>query len=30
MVGTVLFLTSAESYFVTGQTIMSDGGLVRL
>ncbi|MFC9553637.1 SDR family NAD(P)-dependent oxidoreductase [Rhodococcus sp. NPDC056960] len=30
VVGTVLFLTSADSYFVTGQTIMSDGGLIRL
>ncbi|MHC3366078.1 SDR family NAD(P)-dependent oxidoreductase [Rhodococcus aetherivorans] len=30
VVGTVLLLTRAESYFVTGQTIMSDGGLVRL
>jgi 3-oxoacyl-[acyl-carrier protein] reductase len=30
VVGTVLFLTGADSYFVTGQTIMSDGGLVRL
>ncbi|MEN0139400.1 MAG: SDR family NAD(P)-dependent oxidoreductase [Rhodococcus sp. (in: high G+C Gram-positive bacteria)] len=30
VVGTVLFLTSADAYFVTGQTIMSDGGLIRL
>ncbi|WP_027931000.1 SDR family NAD(P)-dependent oxidoreductase [Amycolatopsis thermoflava] len=30
VVGTVLFLTSEDSYFVTGQTIMADGGLVRL
>ncbi|OXR43658.1 (S)-1-Phenylethanol dehydrogenase [Nocardia cerradoensis] len=30
VVGTVMFLTSEDSYFVTGQTIMADGGLVRL
>jgi NAD(P)-dependent dehydrogenase (short-subunit alcohol dehydrogenase family) len=30
VVGTVLFLTSEDSYFVTAQTIMADGGLVRL
>lgn len=30
VVGTVMFLTSNDSYFVTGQTIMADGGLVRL
>ena len=30
IVGTILFLTSHDSYFVTGQTIMADGGLVRL
>lgn len=30
VVGTILFLTSEDSYFVTGQTIMADGGLVRL
>jgi 3-oxoacyl-[acyl-carrier protein] reductase len=30
VVGTVLFLSSQDSYFVTGQTIMADGGLVRL
>ncbi len=30
VVGTVAFLASEESYFVTGQTIMADGGLVRL
>lgn len=30
VVGTILFLTSHDSYFVTGQTIMADGGLVRL
>ena len=30
VVGTILFLTGEDSYFVTGQTIMADGGLVRL
>jgi NAD(P)-dependent dehydrogenase (short-subunit alcohol dehydrogenase family) len=30
IVGTVLFLASDDSAFVTGQTIMVDGGLVRL
>jgi NAD(P)-dependent dehydrogenase (short-subunit alcohol dehydrogenase family) len=30
VVGTVLFLASKASGFVTGQTIMADGGLVRL
>jgi NAD(P)-dependent dehydrogenase (short-subunit alcohol dehydrogenase family) len=30
IVGTVLFLAGDESAFVTGQTIMADGGLVRL
>ncbi|TWS26444.1 SDR family oxidoreductase [Tsukamurella sputi] len=30
VVGTILFLASEDSYFVTGQTIMADGGLVRL
>ena len=30
VVGTIVFLTSEESYFVTGQTIMADGGLVRI
>jgi 3-oxoacyl-[acyl-carrier protein] reductase len=30
IVGTVLFLASEESAWVTGQTIMADGGLVRL
>jgi NAD(P)-dependent dehydrogenase (short-subunit alcohol dehydrogenase family) len=30
IVGTVLFLSSDDSAFVTGQTIMADGGLVRL
>ncbi|OZA71010.1 MAG: short-chain dehydrogenase [Sphingomonadales bacterium 39-62-4] len=30
IVGTVLFLTSDDSYFVTAQTIMADGGLNRL
>ncbi|MBJ8348244.1 SDR family NAD(P)-dependent oxidoreductase [Antrihabitans sp. YC2-6] len=30
IVGTVCFLTSDDSAFVTGQTIMADGGLVRL
>ena len=30
VVGTILFLTSHDSYFVTGQTIMADGGLTRL
>jgi NAD(P)-dependent dehydrogenase (short-subunit alcohol dehydrogenase family) len=30
VVGAILFLTSEDSYFVTGQTIMADGGLVRL
>lgn len=30
VVGTILFLTSPDSNFVTGQTIMADGGLVRL
>lgn len=29
VVGTILFLTSEDSYFVTGQTIMADGGLAR-
>jgi hypothetical protein len=26
----ILFLTSQDSYVVTGQTIMADGGLVRM
>ncbi|ABB08506.1 SDR family NAD(P)-dependent oxidoreductase [Burkholderia lata] len=30
IVGTVLFLSSDDSAFVTGQTIIADGGLVRL
>lgn len=30
VVGTILFLTGQDSYLVTGQTIMADGGLVRL
>lgn len=30
VVGTVLFLTSEDASFVTGQTIMADGGLLRL
>ncbi|MFV0459883.1 MAG: SDR family NAD(P)-dependent oxidoreductase [Actinomycetales bacterium] len=30
VVGTILFLTSEDSHFVTGQTIMADGGYVRL
>lgn len=30
IVGTVCFLSSDDSAFVTGQTIMADGGLVRL
>jgi 3-oxoacyl-[acyl-carrier protein] reductase len=30
IVGTVMFLASEESAWVTGQTIMADGGLVRL
>jgi NAD(P)-dependent dehydrogenase (short-subunit alcohol dehydrogenase family) len=30
IVGTVLFLSGDDSAFVTGQTIMADGGLVRL
>lgn len=30
IVGTVLFLASEDSAWVTGQTIMADGGLVRL
>ena len=30
VVGTILFLISHDSYFVTGQTIMADGGLLRL
>lgn len=30
VVGAILFLTSNDSYFVTGQTIMADGGLLRL
>ncbi|WP_297835948.1 SDR family oxidoreductase [Pseudomonas sp.] len=30
IVGTVMFLSSEDSAFVTGQTIMADGGLVRL
>lgn len=30
IVGTVLFLAGSDSYWVTGQTIMADGGLVRL
>ncbi|MHC6226224.1 SDR family NAD(P)-dependent oxidoreductase [Pseudomonas sp. X10] len=30
IVGTVMFLSSEESAWVTGQTIMADGGLVRL
>ncbi|AWV05641.1 MULTISPECIES: SDR family NAD(P)-dependent oxidoreductase [Burkholderia] len=30
IVGTVLFLAGEDSAFVTGQTIMADGGLVRL
>lgn len=28
--GTILFLTGEDSYFVTGQTIMADGGLTRV
>jgi 3-oxoacyl-[acyl-carrier protein] reductase len=30
VVGVVAFLTSDESAFVTGQTIMADGGLARM
>ena len=30
IVGTVLFLAGDSSAWVTGQTIMADGGLVRL
>jgi 3-oxoacyl-[acyl-carrier protein] reductase len=30
VVGTILFLTGDDSAFVTGQTIMADGGMVRL
>ena len=30
VVGTILFLTSQDSYFVTGQTIYANGGLVFL
>lgn len=30
VVGTVLFLAGPDSHWVTGQTIMADGGLVRL
>ncbi|WP_371631317.1 SDR family oxidoreductase [Streptomyces sp. NBC_00341] len=30
VVGTIAFLTGEDSYFVTGQTIMADGGLTRL
>lgn len=30
IVGTILFLTSDDSSFVTAQTIMADGGLIRL
>jgi NAD(P)-dependent dehydrogenase (short-subunit alcohol dehydrogenase family) len=30
IVGTVMFLSSEDSAWVTGQTIMADGGLVRL
>lgn len=30
VVGTILFLTGEDSDFVTGQTIMADGGLTRL
>lgn len=30
IVGTVAFLTSDDSAFITGQTLMTDGGLVRL
>lgn len=29
VVGTIMFLTSEDSYFVTGQTVMADGGLAR-
>jgi NAD(P)-dependent dehydrogenase (short-subunit alcohol dehydrogenase family) len=30
VVGTILFLTGEDSGFVTGQTIMADGGLTRV
>jgi 3-oxoacyl-[acyl-carrier protein] reductase len=30
VVGIILFLTSEDSYFVTGQTVLADGGLVSL
>lgn len=30
VVGAIAFLTGDDSYFVTGQTIMADGGLVRM
>jgi NAD(P)-dependent dehydrogenase (short-subunit alcohol dehydrogenase family) len=30
MVGTIAFLASDDAAFTTGQTIVSDGGLVRV